>query len=127
MSAVRGTDDLRRRLRMAGPEYTKGIREVMADSAQVVLHEMQARVPAQTGKLRSLLSAKVAGDGLAAQIGLRGKKANRQGFYALYQEFGTVKQPAQPFMVPALEATAPEIMRRLAKAINAATARLRSR
>jgi HK97 gp10 family phage protein len=34
-------------------------------------------------------------------------KAKRKGdpFYGLFQEFGTSKQPAQPFMRPAFEAT----------------------
>lgn len=71
---------------------------VTAAAAQVEAHA-KTTAPVDTGNLRSSIQARPAG-ALAADV-------VAQAEYAIYQEFGTYKMAAQPFMGPAAEAVRP--------------------
>lgn len=57
--------------------------------------------PVDTGRLRSSIQVETFNAGLAQRVGTRVN-------YAAYQEFGTVKMKAQPFLFPAAEAERPK-------------------
>lgn len=61
----------------------------MQDGAEKILASMKEFVPKDTGAGAAALTAYVAPSGLDAQIGLRGKKANRRYFYLRFLEYGT--------------------------------------
>lgn len=55
--------------------------------------------PIRTGLLRNSIHQEGAGGDILAQIAILGADCN----YAIYQEFGTYKMAAHPFMTPAIE------------------------
>lgn len=113
---------LRRKLRALPDDLRAAIRAEFEAAAAEMEAEMKERVPKDTGTLEGLISSKVSADGFSAKIGFRGKRASRKGYYAKFQEFGTVDTPAQPFMVPAFEAVAPKAVKRIRKRVNQALA-----
>ncbi len=61
--------------------------------------QAKQRAPVDTGFLRSAIQAEV--------LDPRHALVTSFAFYSVYQEFGTYKMSAQPYMVPAVEAVAP--------------------
>jgi len=61
----------------------------MSDAANILHKEMLRRVPKDTGNLAENITSKVLRRGLRAEVGFRGKRAKRDGFYARFIEFGT--------------------------------------
>lgn len=57
------------------------------------------RCPVDTGRLRSSITWRLGRDSQGL-LGIVGTNVE----YAMYQEFGTVRTPAQPFLRPALQA-----------------------
>ena len=80
-----------------GPEGP--VAKDLARRAVQVDRQAKALAPVDTGRLRSSINWRLARDGigLAAIIGTNVS-------YAIYQEFGTSRQAAQPFLRPALDA-----------------------
>lgn len=77
------------------------LRQAVAESAETLASAAQERAPVDTGTLRASIHVeKVEASGLsvAAEVSTGGE-ANE---YALYQEVGTSKMAAQPYMTPAL-------------------------
>jgi HK97 gp10 family phage protein len=74
-------------------EIRDRLREAVEESARELVADAKRRAPVDTGALRDSLhytmtgpTEATAGDGVE---------------YGIYQEFGTVHMPAQPFLVPA--------------------------
>lgn len=61
------------------------------------------RAPVDTGALRNSIGTSIAGDRMSAEIG---PTVN----YAPYQEYGTSRMAAQPYMGPALDEVTPGFM-----------------
>lgn len=122
-SKLVGASKLRRTLRRLPEEARGGIRSALAAGAARILQSAQQLVPVATGLLRSLLRVRVSRDGLGAQIGLIGKRANRKAFYGRFVEFGTREQPAQPFLTPAFEAERQRLLQDARKEIGKALER----
>lgn len=59
----------------------------------------KARAPVDTGYLRSAITGRM--------VGKTEGEVVSNADYSIYQEFGTYKMSAQPFMVPALEQVLP--------------------
>lgn len=97
---------LRTKLRMAGrldPSITAPLRKEVEEFGGAVLDRMLAGAPRDTGQAAAELRSKVSSDGLAVKVGILGLRASRKAWYLKFKEFGTVKMPAEPFMVPAFE------------------------
>lgn len=72
-----------------------------------VRDEIRRDAPRDTGALRkSIVSVRRRGTQTTVQSDV---VVMPEGFYWLFAEFGTVKQPAQPFITPVVEATKPKI------------------
>lgn len=117
MSAIRRSPGLRTRLRMAGEEITAGIREEMESFGAAVLTDMRSNVRRDTGQAADQLAMKVSRDGLSVKIGVIGLRASRKAWYLKFQEFGTRKTPASPFMVPAFERNRERVLTAMATAV----------
>lgn len=64
--------------------------------------------PVDDGTLRASINSRVEGD-----VGIVGTNVE----YAIYQEFGTIKMGAQPFLFPALEMNRENIKKDIAQAL----------
>lgn len=88
-SRVLGDFKLRRLLRTIHKTMDNELKPAMQEGADKILADMQRLAPKDSGAGAAALTAFVAKSGLDAQIGLRGKKANREFYYLKYIEYGT--------------------------------------
>ncbi|MEW2925023.1 MULTISPECIES: HK97-gp10 family putative phage morphogenesis protein [Pseudomonas] len=88
-SRMSGDFKLRKLLRTIHKTVDNEVRAAMQDGAEKILGSMREFIPKDTGAGANALTAYVAKSGLDAQIGLRGKKANRRYFYLRFLEYGT--------------------------------------
>lgn len=145
---IEGLQDLDKRLREFGPKVAaNGLRAASFAGARVIREAIKATAPVKTGLLRSNIAAfkrqtprnvarysigvkgirrKYANTRFNVRKGRVGKKYQADGpaFYAKFQEYGSSKQAARPFMRPAFinnaQAAVNAIKDRLAKAIELA-------
>ncbi len=76
--------------------------EIVKETAYEIEGEAKVRAPVDTGALRaSIETSHPARTRSEVATGVE---------YGVYQEYGTVKMPAQPFMTPAAEAARPRFM-----------------
>ena len=128
---------VRKLLRNLPDSMTKRVKKEIDRGSKIILFDMIKFVPKDFGTLASLLSYKVGRDGLSSKIGLRGKKANRRGFYAKFLEHGVKAhsrrrkrdgtwgrsnpaRAARPFMEPAFENNRSHLIGRVSKAVHKA-------
>ena len=71
----------------------EGITRGLAKGGEIVVGEAKANCPVDTGNLRASITSEASGNECAVGTNVE---------YAPYQEFGTYKMAAQPFLVPAL-------------------------
>ncbi len=71
-----------------------GLEKGLSQGGEIVKDEAKAKAPVDTGHLRESITSQA--DGLHCDIGTNVE-------YAIYQEFGTYKMAAHPFLVPALK------------------------
>lgn len=134
-SGLQGVTRTRRLLRRLPDDLVAPIRKTLKQGSEDILQEAKVRVPKDKGVLGRALSAKVSRDGFSAQIGLRGKRAQRKAFHGAWVEFGTQgapdlnipAQPARPFLFPAFEVHKKPLIRNLARAISRAIRRADAR
>lgn len=88
-SRVIGDFKLRRTLRTIHKTMDNELRSAMQKGADMILEDQRRLIPKDTGAGAAALEAFVAASGLDAQIGLRGKRKNREFFYLKFAEYGT--------------------------------------
>jgi HK97 gp10 family phage protein len=105
---VKGAAALRRKLRRMPDEFAVELKGAIAEGANEVLVEMQARAPVspwwrtkEFGHLRDALSTSITLKGLRARIGLVRPRDRNLFFYARFLEYGTRKMRKRPFIYPA--------------------------
>lgn len=86
---------------------------VMERSAEKLIKEAKIRAPVDTGLLKGSITRKPLNGSYS-----KGAIVFTPVEYGLYQEFGTVKMRAQPFMIPAFYATRSQIEQDVQKFIN---------
>lgn len=106
----------------------KALRQAARKAMSVVRAEAKANAPRDTGLLKahfSLLTT-IKGGTVYAKVGVRGggKKNPETPYYFRMIEFGTQHQPAQPFMLPALEKNAQAVADTVAEELKKALDRL---
>ena len=83
-------------------------------ATQLVQRTAKSMAPVDTGYLKRSISRETKGSG----VNVYGRVFTPTE-YAIYQEFGTSKMVAQPFMFPALDAHSKDIQREAKEYINA--------
>lgn len=88
-SRLQGDFALRRSLRNIHKNLENEIKPAMQIAADQLLAAMRENIPKDTGASAAALSAFVAKSGLDAEVGLRGKKANKRFYFLRFVEYGT--------------------------------------
>jgi HK97 gp10 family phage protein len=106
---VDGIDRLRARLEDLPDELKDALREAVRESAEAIRDETARTVPRASGTLAETVSIRYEDDGLRATVGWHDDSED----YAAYVEYGTRSRPAQPSLLPALEAERPRAKKRI--------------
>jgi HK97 gp10 family phage protein len=102
--------DLTTRMRKGERKASTAVRQ----TAKGIVKGAQARVPVDTGHLRSSIKAEDLDDHQA--LVTVDTRDERHPSYAAFQEYGTRHHAAQPFLIPAVEAEREPFLRRIRKA-----------
>lgn len=108
---ISGLKQLEQKLRNEPKNVAKRLlRRASKDAADIWVNAIEALAPEKTGFLKThiVMSSKATGGlegGIQVQVG-----ADKKAYWALFQEFGTRKQRAKPFMRPAFESTKDEVL-----------------
>lgn len=126
---VKGIPQFKARMRSAPDIVRNEVADTLYKIAEKLVKEMQAFAPKRTGAL-ALTIDWTWGDAPAGtvtvgrvasheydRIGITIFAGGEDAFYAHFQEFGTVKMPANPFFFPAYRANKKAIRRRLTAAV----------
>jgi HK97 gp10 family phage protein len=123
---------LSRLLRRAPEDVVLPIREKIADAAQVLVISARKKVPKDTRNLEENITGKLSRSGLSAQVGVIGKRDQKDAYYAHFVHEGTLGSPERnippmernPFLTDALEENKAEIIRDIDGAVDAALRKL---
>ncbi len=88
-SSIRGDIRLRRTLRNIHKTMVNELQPAMLEAANRILETQRQLMPKDTGAAAAALTVYVSPSGLDAQIGIRGKRANRKFYYLRFIEYGT--------------------------------------
>lgn len=88
-SSIKGDFKLRGVLRRISKQVESDMRPAMQKAADLVLETQRSLIAVDTGAGRDALTAFVSKSGLDAQIGIRGKKKNKEFYYLRFIEHGT--------------------------------------
>ncbi|TFY92964.1 HK97 gp10 family phage protein [Pseudomonas nabeulensis] len=88
-SRMSGDFKLRKTLRNIHTQLDNELKPAMQEAADRLLATMREFVPKDSGDGAAALTAFVSKSGLDAEIGLRGKKANKRFYYLRFIEYGT--------------------------------------
>lgn len=127
---VEGIEDVVRALQQADEELQKELNDLISECAEIVFREADARVPIDSGKSRFSLRIETGKNqkGLFYANVVVGKRDNEttenSAFYITFYEFGTSRQPARPFMRPALDKSRSKIRKHLIEGLREAINRL---
>lgn len=80
---------------------------VIRKGGRAVESAAKRMAPVASGELRNDISSRITGDGRSGGVAAIIETDVRQGFF---QERGTSRHPAQPFMQPALDGVAPGVI-----------------
>jgi HK97 gp10 family phage protein len=109
-STVRGLSSLLAKLGAMPPGFEDTTRLEVKRSALNVQNGARRRAPVDTGRLRNSITHETTPNGLAARVGTNVE-------YAPFQEFGTRRNAARPFLFPAMEQERPKFLKRLESAL----------
>lgn len=117
-----GFDKLAKDLKKLGPRLAKnGLRGATSAGAAIIRNDARARAPVDTGELKKDIQMKRERDtqggeliranysvytrsGKKSRLSGKARNVDKDSFYWKFQEFGTAKMAAQPYMRPAFEA-----------------------
>lgn len=109
---IKGINELLAKAERYAEDVPQRLGAALTRGALLVEREAKALAPVDTGRLRASIThgVTVTPVGAEATVGTGVE-------YAVFQEFGTSRQPAQPFLFPAFEANRVEIVRSIAEAL----------
>jgi HK97 gp10 family phage protein len=90
-------------------QIVNAVTKSIGEAAEAIRDEARRNVPVDTGRLRDNIVAKV--DEKQAKVGV----FDRDSYYAMFVEFGTSDQQAQPFLGPAAELERSRLVKRIQK------------
>lgn len=137
--AVQGLSRLQQRFRAVPKAVQKAVEKALEKSADEMVTMMKRLVPVDSGALRnsigwtwgdapagSMTVGTVAADEqggprITIYAGTRDKSlGNQDAFYALFQEYGTKKMPANPFFWPSIRANRTRARSRVSREVRKA-------
>ena len=95
---IKGIDDVLRGVREYETRVRQGVERIVAKYALLIERDAKGLAPVDTGALRDSITHVL--EGMAARV-IAGE--GLPDARAIFNEFGTSRMAAQPFMVPALE------------------------
>jgi len=100
--------ELLKKLEKMKNKAQKVIEEAFKESADIVVEEAKSRAPFKTGTLKKAIARdepKITKGKVSINIGIEMKKpfGKPDSYYARFQEFGTSKMRASPYLRPALD------------------------
>ncbi len=106
---VIGLDGLAASIDALHNELRAALPDIVADGAAIIADEVRARAPVRTGSLSNAIDTIVnhGTDSASAIVQVDDSAQGQQEHYAIFDEFGTSKQPARPFFRPGVQAAAP--------------------
>ncbi|MGW2260274.1 HK97-gp10 family putative phage morphogenesis protein [Streptomyces sp. NPDC001780] len=110
---IHGLPELRQRLEQLPAEVRAACFRALRESAGAVIDGAKGRVKVDSGNLHGSVKARFENSRLRAEIGWW----DRDDRYAIWQEFGTRRMPANPSLGPALEEEKQHLPERLAREI----------
>lgn len=105
---VEGTDEVMAMLDKFSAKIESGAQKGIAKGAMLIADRAKALAPYDTGELYRSINSKA--EGMSAEVGTNVE-------YAMYQEFGTYKMAAHPYLIPAMEESEAEVCGIMKKAI----------
>ena len=105
------------KLRQLTPEVRRRVAKVQAKAALAIEADAKRLAPVDTGALRASIRTIRDEQQLQAYVIAGGGTVN----YARYQELGTSKMPAQPYLHPAFEAHRQDYLTEVRKAVRRAS------
>ena len=98
---IKGLDSLMAKLNAMGGNVLDALGKAVEHTTQVAISDAEANVAVDTGMLKqSIVHGSDVVYNTDSVTGIVGTSA----YYAIYQEMGTVKMAAHPFLMPALNA-----------------------
>jgi len=98
---IKGLDSLMAKLNAMGGNVLDALGKAVEQTTQVAISDAEANVAVDTGMLKqSIVHGSDVVYNTDSVTGIVGTSA----YYAIYQEMGTVKMAAHPFLMPALNA-----------------------
>lgn len=124
--SVKGLKELDEALARLPKGYAKNVlRKAWAEASAPLVADIKANAPVDTGALRDSIRVERMGgeakDEVKMQIGVFGE------FYGHFQEFGTSRQPARPFVRPAIDRHAAGLVERFRKIVGESIERAAAR
>src|SRR5690625_681967 len=112
--SIEGLDAVSDVLAKVGPREARNLlRNTVHAVAGQIRNDMRARAPKDEGTLRKAITSKrerMRGGVVASNVTItHGKAVRHNAFYWHMVEYGTVKDQAQPFITPSVEAMRPQI------------------
>lgn len=106
--------DLTKRMRKGERQTATAVRQ----TAKGIVKKAQAKVPVDTGHLRSSIRYESLDNEHRAHVTVD-TRDERHESYGHFVEYGTTRMAAQPFLIPAAEAEREPFRRKIAKAYEA--------
>src|SRR5699024_3779305 len=103
---VEGVDEIVKALKRADEEIERELRVLISECAEIVFREADANVRIQSGRARNTLRIEVGENKNGyyfANVVIGDGTGKEDPFYIVFYELGTSRQPARPFMRPALD------------------------
>lgn len=113
---LEGTEQLARNLKEAERRVlTKGLRAALTRAGEPVRDEAERRAPRRSGKLARNIMLEWQGRRRRVAVG-----PHKDAYYGEFQERGTSRHPAQPFLRPALDSKKEEAFEIMARELGKA-------
>ncbi len=110
---LEGQEDVRKAFARLEFSALRGAKEAVDVSSDEIEREAKSRVAVLSGKTRDSITRRVRDFGLSATIG--------SGYFnARFEEQGTTRAPARPFLNPAFQLVRPKYLERLKRALGIA-------
>lgn len=114
-TTISGLQGLEQKLSQLAPKAARSaIRKAARQAGKIWQEAIEERAPVDTGRLEESISV-VTSTGAGETDGTTGSVTvsvgpDKSGWYAGFQEFGTVHEPAQPFIQPAIDETGDQVL-----------------